>query len=180
MIRLHRRSFVILLAVTLSSASGLPNRGDEAAAQGASRGTGLPLPRFVSVKSDNVNVRRGPGQEYDVAFTFVREGVPVEITLEFDNWRKIRDSDGAEGWIFHGLLSGDRTALIAPWQSDGNVPIHNRANSDAAIVAYLEPRVIVKVAECTGTWCLVGVEGYEGWITQESLWGVYPGEEFDE
>ena len=80
---------------------------------------GLPLPRFVSLKSNDVNVRRGPGQEYDVAYTYVRAGLPVEITQEFDNWRKIRDSEGAEGWVFHSLLAGKRTALVAPWEKSG-------------------------------------------------------------
>jgi SH3-like domain-containing protein len=177
MIRRHLGSLVVLLAALL--AFPIPLRID-AAAQTTGRGTGLPLPRFVSIKSDNVNVRRGPGQEYDIAFTFVRANLPVEITLEFDNWRKIRDSDGAEGWIFHSLLSGDRTALIAPWQAEGNIPIRTRARADAAIVAYLEPGVIATVQECDGAWCLLGIEGYEGWISQDSLWGVYPGEQFEQ
>jgi SH3-like domain-containing protein len=149
-------------------------------AQDELRGTGLPLPRFVSLKSDNVNVRRGPGQEYDIAFTFVRAGLPVEITQEFDNWRKIRDSDGAEGWVFHSLLSGNRTALVAPWETTGPFPARSEANSSAAVVAYLEPRVIADVEECTGTWCLISVQGYEGWVEQERLWGVYPNEVFED
>jgi SH3-like domain-containing protein len=144
------------------------------------QGTGLPLPRFVSLKSNDVNVRRGPGQEYDVAFTYVREGLPVEITQEFDNWRKIRDSEGAEGWVFHSLLSGERTALVAPWDTTGPFPTHVSADPAAAIVAYLEPKVIADVEECTGTWCLISVKGYEGWIEQERLWGVYPNEVFEE
>lgn len=151
-----------------------------AAAQDAQRGTGLPLPRFVSLKSDDVNVRRGPGQEYGVVFTFVREGLPVEIIREFDNWRKIRDSEGAEGWVFHSLLTGERTALVSPWEKEGQIPAHRSADASAAIVAYLTPQVIAKVEECTGMWCLVSVEGYEGWIEQNRLWGVYPNEEFSE
>ena len=86
------------------------------------RGTGLPLPRFVSLKSGTVNVRRGPGQDYDLLFTFVRPGLPVEITQEFDTWRKIRDSEGDEGWVYHSLLSGERTALVSPWATRGHVP----------------------------------------------------------
>jgi SH3-like domain-containing protein len=151
-----------------------------AAGQNEQRGTGLPLPRFVSLKSDNVNVRRGPGQEYDIAFTFVRAGLPVEITQEFDTWRKIRDSDGAEGWVFHSLLSGERTALVAPWEQGGPFPARRSSDSQAEIVLYFEPRVIAKVEECTGTWCLVSVGGRNGWIEQERLWGVYPDEAFEE
>ena len=143
-------------------------------------GTGLPLPRFVSLKSDSVNVRRGPGQDYDIAFTFVRAGLPVEITQEFGNWRKIRDSDGAEGWIFHSLLSGRRTAIVAPWEAAGQFPAHRSAEASAIVVAYLEPRVVAHVERCTGTWCLLSGPAFQGWIEQERLWGVYPDEEIDD
>ena len=101
---------------------GAGGRAEAAQGQdGSRRATGLPLPRFVSLKSNNVNVRRGPGQDYDVVFTFVRAGLPVEITDEFENWRKIRDSDGSEGWVFHSLLSGKRTAHRGALGEDGAV-----------------------------------------------------------
>jgi SH3-like domain-containing protein len=149
-----------------------------APAQERARGTGLPLPRFVSLKSDEVNVRRGPGQEYEVAFKYVRTGLPVEITQEFDTWRKVRDSEGAEGWIFHSLLSGERTALIAPWDKAGPFPAYVDSDPETSVVAYLEPKVIVDVERCTGTWCHIVVKGYDGWIEQDRLWGVYPNEVF--
>jgi SH3-like domain-containing protein len=171
-----RRLRILALAI---AAAILVAQAPDATAQDERRGTGLPLPRFVSLKSDNVNVRRGPGQEYDIAFTFVRAGLPVEITQEFDNWRKIRDSEGAEGWVFHSLLSGERTALVAPWATDGPFPARSEASNGAAVVAYLEPKVIASVEECNGTWCLIGVQGYEGWVEQERLWGVYPNEVFE-
>ncbi len=173
------RLTLLALAATAILAALLPF--GNAAAQDPVRGTGLPLPRFVSLKSDDVNVRRGPGQEYEVAFKFVKEGLPVEITQEFDNWRKIRDSEGAEGWIFHSLLSGRRTALVAPWETSGDsgpYPVRAEADQKAAVVAYLTPKVIADVAECHASWCLVSGHGYHGWIEQERLWGVYPNEEF--
>lgn len=139
-------------------------------------GSGLPLPRFVSLKSSTINVRRGPGQDYDIAFTFVRAGLPVEIVQEFDNWRKIRDSEGQEGWVFHSLLSGRRTAVVAPWEQQGQFAARRNADEGSAVTAYLEPRVIADVDKCTGTWCLVRGEKFSGWIEQEKLWGVYPGE----
>jgi SH3-like domain-containing protein len=145
-----------------------------------SRGTGLPVPRFVSLKSDNVNVRRGPGREYDVAFTFVRADLPVEITAEFDTWRKIRDSEGDEGWVLHSLLSGERTALVMPWASEGQYPVRTVAGERGDVVAYLLPRVVANVSECTGDWCHVSGKGFEGWIEQDQLWGVYPNEKFEE
>jgi len=172
-----RQSLVVLAvaAAAALTASVLP-----VAAQDDQRGTGLPLPRFVSLKADNANVRRGPGQEYEIAFTFVRAGLPLEITQEFDTWRKIRDSDGAEGWIFHSLLSGARTALVAPWEKNGQFAARSSAEAGAPIVAYLEPRVIVDVDQCTGTWCHVSIDGHKGWMEQERLWGVYPNEVFEE
>lgn len=151
-----------------------------AAEEGGRRGTGLPLPRFVSLKSNNVNVRRGPGQEYDLAFTFVRAGLPVEITQEFDNWRKIRDQEGSEGWVFHSLLSGRRTAVVAPWENEGQFAAHRNADDAAAVVAYLQPRVVAAVEKCDGGWCLLKGQEFEGWMEQARLWGVYPDEKFEE
>lgn len=174
-----RRPLSIPAAIAaIMAAATLAAHAPPAAAQDDRRGTGLPLPRFVSLKAETAHVRRGPGQEYEVAFTFVRSGVPLEITQEFDTWRKIRDSEGAEGWIFHSLLSGERTALVAPWADADPFAMRRDAEPQARVVAYLEPRVMVDVEACTGTWCEVGVEGYDGWIEQERLWGVYPGEVF--
>jgi SH3-like domain-containing protein len=141
--------------------------------------SGLPIPRFVSLKSDKVNVRRGPGNDQDVAWVFSRAGLPVEITAEWDNWRRIRDADGAEGWVFQSLLSGRRTAVVAPWAKDPTLPLRRRADGDATVVARLQPQVLASVSECTGTWCRIWGEGFDGWIEQESLFGVYPGEEFN-
>jgi len=166
-----------LLGVVLTA----PQASAQSAAQSVTLGpSGLPLPRFVSLKSDEVNVRRGPGQEYEIAFTFVRARLPVEITQEFDNWRKIRDSEGAEGWVFHSLLAGKRTALIAPWDKAGPFPAYQSADAKSAVVAYLEPKVIADVEQCTGAWCEISVKGYDGWIEQDKLWGVYPEEVFKE
>ena len=167
------------IAAVLGAILFVPSLAPEAIAQDdKTRGTGLPLPRFVSLKSDEVNVRRGPGLEYDVAFTFIRERLPVEITQEFDTWRKIRDSEGAEGWVSHGLLSGERTALVAPWDTSGPFPALASADPKANVIAYLEPKVIADVDACRSGWCLISAGGYEGWIEQERLWGVYPNEEF--
>ena len=179
-----RRSLSVLIAVAAVLPFAMPHAapGGIAAAQGEAgpRTTGLPLPRFVSLKSNNVNVRRGPGQNYDLAFTFVRAGLPVEITQEFDNWRKIRDSEGSEGWVFGSLLSGERTVLIAPWESDGQHAAYASADGSAAVVAYLQPRVVARVEKCTGAWCRVAGEGFSGWVEQSRLWGVYPEERFEE
>lgn len=151
-----------------------------AQAQPVTRGpSGLPLPRFVSLKASKINVRRGPGRQYGVLWQFRRAGLPVEIIQEFDNWRKIRDADGDEGWIFHSLLSGERTAIVAPWAGEQTFALRTAASEQTAIIAYLQARVISQVVRCDGDWCRVRGKGYDGWIGQDDLWGVYPSEQVE-
>ena len=106
--------------------------------------SGLPVPRFVSLKSDRVNVRGGPTRDHDVTWIFTRSGLPVEVTAEFDNWRRIRDWEGVEGWVYHSLLSGRRTALVAatPKHKDELLPLHSGAEAKAAVIARLQPGVV--------------------------------------
>jgi SH3-like domain-containing protein len=153
------------------------------AAQELSTGqvSGLPIPRYVSLKSDRVNLREGPSKEHRTSWVFQRAGMPVEITAEFEIWRRVRDSDGAEGWVLHSLLSGRRTALIMPWSKNRaeQVQLLERADERASIVAKLQPGVIASVKSCTGNWCRVVVESIDGFIRQDRLWGVYPNERVD-
>lgn len=168
------------LALALHLVAGPPSNGlapAPAAAQTTKEGpSGLPLPRFVSLKSSRVNVRRGPGQDHEVVWVYVRAGLPVEITQEFENWRKIRDWEGEEGWVFHSLLSGRRTVMVTPWESSGQTALRSAADPDSRIVAYLEANVVAEAGQCDGTWCRIRGDEFEGWIEQEKLWGVYPDE----
>jgi SH3-like domain-containing protein len=141
--------------------------------------SGLPVPRFVSLKPDRVNVRGGPTRDHEVAFVFTRTGLPVEITAESDNWRRIRDWEGAEGWVYHSLLSGRRTALVASKQPDDLVPLYDKADAQSVLVARLQPGVLATVKQCSGTWCRISGAGFDGWIAQERLWGVYPHEKVE-
>lgn len=142
--------------------------------------SGLPLPRFVSLKSNRVNVRKGPSIEHPVAWVFSRAGLPVEVIAEFENWRQIRDSEGSEGWVFHALLSGRRTALVMPWVKERqSIILLDAASSRADTVAQLEPGVLGSIYKCDGKWCNFAIGDYTGWIQQEKLWGVYRGEELD-
>lgn len=168
-----------LLGAMLIAALALGGATDALAQAGQVGPSGLPLPRFVSLKSDRVNVRQGPGDNYRVAWIFVRKGLPVEVTQEFENWRRIRDSDGAEGWIFQSLLSGERTAVVSPWDSGPPVPIRSGPSAADEVSAYLEPGVLANVDECSGGWCRLSGTGYRGWIQQDRLWGVYPNEVID-
>ena len=144
--------------------------------------SGLPLPRFVSLKSGRVNSRVGPGVTYAVDWLYLKPGLPVEIIQEFDNWRKIRDSDGAEGWINQTLLSSRRTATVTPWQKGkkSEISVLNRPSKGSAVVAIVEPGVIGKIKSCDGTWCEVSFDGHDGWMTQTLLWGAYPDESIED
>ena len=137
--------------------------------------SGLPLPRYASLKTDKVNLHEGPSKDHPTTWVFQRAGLPVEITAEFEQWVKIRDSEGSEGWVLHTLLSGRRTGLVSPGKKGQTFNIYAGAAS-ADIVAALESGVIANVRRCDGRWCLVDGEGYKGYIEQVRLWGVYPDE----
>ena len=141
--------------------------------------SGLPLPRFVSLKAEKVNVRRGPSSDHPVAWVFQRKGMPVEIIAESDSWRRIRDSEGEEGWILEAMLSGRRTALVAPWKKGQTTDLRAAARTDAGDVAKLASGVQVEVKLCDGQWCEIAAGGYDGYVEQTMLWGVYPGEKLD-
>ncbi len=155
--------------------------------------SGYPLPRFASLGSSKINVRHGPGQKYDVAWIFVQNGLPVEIIQEFDAWRKIRDSEGAEGWVHKTLLSGRRTALVTPWlvgkETEGTV-LFARADQSSAQRAVLHPGVLLTIDKCADNWCQITgrykkeptdtrSQNFSGYIDQSALWGVYQNEELD-
>jgi SH3-like domain-containing protein len=149
------------------------------AKDGALTTSGLPVPRFVSLKSDHVNVRVGPTKDNDVSYIYTRSSLPVEITAEFENWRRIRDSEGAEGWVYHSLLSGRRTAVVTAKVKDDLTPLYDRADPSSAIAAKLEPGVLATVRRCSSGWCRISGSGFDGWIEQQRLWGVYPDEKLD-
>jgi SH3-like domain-containing protein len=140
--------------------------------------SGLGLPRFVSLKSDKVNVRKGPSTDQAIVWVFSRAGLPVEVIAESENWRRVRDSEGADGWVLHSLLSGRRTVLIAPWSKDQeSVPLYSSSSLARSVTAALEPGVLGNVLDCDGEWCQISVNDYSGYVEQDKLWGVYKGEE---
>jgi SH3-like domain-containing protein len=144
----------------------------------------LPLPRFASLKSDRVNLREGPSKEHRTKWIYEKAGLPVEIIAEFETWRRIRDSEGAEGWVLHSLLSGRRTALVAPWGKDKPVALRSKPDDAAPMIAALMPNVLGVVRTCDLKWCRIvgeGAEGqkFDGYVPQSQLWGVYPDDKFD-
>lgn len=151
----------------------------EQSAQDARIGpSGLPLPRFVSLKSGRVNSRIGPGVNYAVDWMYMKPGLPMEIIQEYDNWRRVRDADGAEGWINQSLLSGRRTAIAAPWQKgkEARLSLLSDPNPNARALAVVEPGAIGTIRSCDGEWCEMSFGSYTGWISQSLVWGAYPGE----
>ncbi|GGF40452.1 hypothetical protein GCM10011321_34130 [Youhaiella tibetensis] len=176
---LAKALFVVLILVLPPAA---------ALGQSTSNPSGLPLPRFVTTRSTPINVRVGPGTKYDVAWVYVKAGLPVEIVQEFDTWRKIRDLDGSEGWVHQNLLSGGRAGYVAPWSSGQQVPLRAKAAEEAGVRAYLTSGFRVEISRCDGTWCEVSATDhpangrpttYTGFLPQTDLWGVYQGEKFD-
>ncbi len=151
----------------------------EAASEIATGPSGLPLPRFVSLKADKINVHVGPAKTYEVTWVYTRTGLPVEITAEFENWRRIRDGEGAEGWVYHSLLSGRRTGMVMAKEKDELVPIRNAGGGEGTVTAKLQAGVVGSVKKCNGTWCRISGDGFDGWIEQDRLWGVYPNEKLD-
>ncbi len=172
--RILRRAPLIL---ALAAALVLSSRASMAQQVGSA--TGLPLPRFASLKTDRVNLREGPSKEHATTWVFQRAGLPVEITAEFETWRKVRDSEGTEGWVLHSLLSGRRTVLVAPWKKDENFKIFVAPRENADLAATLQSGVIGNIRSCDGVWCLIDGEGFKGYVKQSDLWGAYPGEKVE-
>ncbi len=150
--------------------------------------SGLPLPRFATTRSEPINVRVGPGTKYNVAWTYLKSGIPVEIIQEFDTWRKIRDVDGTEGWVHQNLLSGVRAGYASPLMANGEIALRSNRSEDSGVRARLGPGLKVVIKQCDGSWCEVTAThqdqnqrstSYSGYLRQEELWGVYPDENFD-
>ena len=161
----------ILLPVALLCAAP-PARGQSGTPE-SFRSTDLPLPRFASVKDAKAYVRAGPGMQFPYKWVYRREGLPVEITQEFDQWRRIRDSDGQEGWINAMMLSGQRTALVG---GPDMAEMRDGPSDGERLRARLEPGVIAVIKECADSWCKVQAGGFSGWIERKSLWGIYENE----
>lgn len=176
MVAFWRFGSLVALVGSILSASVMPGHSAKDTNPTTS---GLPIPRYVSLKSDHVNVRAGPTKDNDVAWVYTRSGLPVEITAEFENWRRVRDSEGAEGWVYHSLLSGRRTAVVTMKKKDDLASLYDRPDATSAIAARLQAGVVAQVRKCANNWCRVTGNGFDGWIEQQRLWGVYADEKVD-
>lgn len=177
-------AMLLVLPVAMSFGFSRPSSSSQEPAalrDGFKRGseTGLPVPRFVSLRARKARMRVGPSMDYATRWIYQAPGLPLEITEEYGHWRHVRDSDGASGWMYGVLLSGQRTGLVGPWLKK-NVPLRAEASADAASIALLQPKVRLQLSRCDGKWCQVhlSTERLSGYVRQASIWGAYPGEIF--
>ncbi|MBD3680169.1 MAG: aspartyl-trna synthetase [Rhodobacteraceae bacterium] len=161
-----RRSLQAVFGVFLILAGSL------ASAQERGPVTNLPLPRFVSLKVGEGNVRRGPSLTHRIDWVFTRRDMPLEVIAEYGHWRRVRDRDGAGGWVHYSLLSGIRTVIV----EEDMTPMYQRPDPDSAVNARAEAGVIARLGECGAAFCRISADGQRGWAPKSALWGVAPGE----
>lgn len=164
--------FALAGAISARAAEDDPPAAGPAAGQG--RGgpetSGLPLPRFASLRAGEVNARTGPGVQYPVDWVFQRQGLPVEVIAEYRTWRKIRDWQGTQGWVHQSLLAGKRTVIVV----GGTRTLHAKPEPGARAVAQLEAGVVANLTSCPegSAWCRIEVDGFDGWLRRVDFWGV--------
>lgn len=175
------RRFLHLVLIALAVALAAPALAQTPAGEGITRtigpSTNLPIPRFVTLKRNKVYMRRGPGEDHQIEWTFQRKHMPVEVLNEYEQWRKVRDVDGDEGWINATMLSGERYVLFRKRKS-GPIrwTIRDKPQPGARAVALVDPGVVAEMKRCPDTWCQVKAGKYTGWVQRAALWGVLPDE----
>jgi SH3-like domain-containing protein len=135
----------------------------------------LPLPRWASLASAEVNLRVGPGERYPIDWVAKQKNMPVEIVQEFENWRKVKLQDGTTGWAHRAMLTGTRFATI----KQGSQLLYRQPDDKTAVQAKAQKGALLRLEKCQKDWCLAGAQGFEGWVPKTGLWGVYADESFD-
>jgi SH3-like domain-containing protein len=160
--------------VTAPPAAKGEEGGDTAPDADNTEVSGLPVPRYVSLRTDPINLRSGPGLQYPVEWVYHRRHLPVEVVKEFDTWRRIRDPDGAEGWVHQSMIAGHRTGIVR----GSTQTLRRTENGDGGAAATLEAGVVVNIQRCPAgsVACRVEVNGLQGWLKRDAIWGVYPNE----
>jgi len=133
------------------------------------------VPRFASLRADEVNLRTGPGTRYPVDWVLVKRHMPVEIIDEFENWRQVRDISGTAGWVHRSMLSGRRTMIVM----GGQQRLYRGPSGDSEVIALVDDKVVGRLLNCSDTWCRVEVAGMRGWLRRNRLWGVRRGEKIE-
>lgn len=161
-------SFPLLFLVLAGVASAQDNRI-------SIRGSDLEIPRFVTLKTNKANMRAGPGKDYPIKFEYRRRGLPLKVVGEFDVWREVVDHDGVRGWMHRQTLSGKRMALVTA----GMEKIRRSNDAGANVIAIAEEGVLAELNQCRGQWCRIAVDGVNGWIRRNAIWGTLEGEKLE-
>ncbi len=176
-----RPVLIILALLFASSAQAEPSVATGTVAEQSGVGlSGLPIPRFVSITAARVNLRMGPGRQYPIAWILQRRHLPVEIVEEFEHWRKIRERSGEVGWVHKTMLSGKRMGLVINGSKTGELTPAYAEASESKPIMMAEAGAIGEISQCQGEWCAIRFEKRNAWMRRDTLWGVYPGEEFEE
>ena len=132
--------------------------------------TGLEIPRFVSLKSNDVNLRVGPSTNYPIQLKYISQNLPVEIIDEFDVWRQARDHNGTIGWLHKSLIKGERYILTG-YKKEKEINLYNRPNGK--IIGIIKKNNILDLKMCIINWCKVSQNKIKGWLLKKNVWGVY-------
>ncbi len=154
---------IVAAAATLATPAPAAERGPV---------TNLPLPRFVSLKADEGNARRGPSLSHRIDWVFTRRNMPLEVTGEYGHWRRVQDRDGQGGWVHYSLISGVRYVII----DNDLTPLRVKPDAESPVNAYAEAGVVARLENCLLDWCRIGADGSKGWVEKRGLWGVTPEE----
>ncbi len=160
-----RQMQIAVVAVMLCVGAGHAQQTDTGPAIGPE--TNLPLPRFVSLRASEANVRRGPSLSHRIDWVFKRRDMPLQVIAEYGHWRRVIDRDGQGGWVHYRMLSGSRTVVV-----EGETALRSRPETDALENAMLEPGVVARLGDCNPEWCQLTAGGYRGWAPKAVLWGV--------
>lgn len=162
------RLSTLVLAVTFLIVAPL----DTARAETGPNASGQPIPRFVSLNSDEVNVRSGPGVRYPIQWIYQRKNMPMQVIAEYDTWRKVRDWEGTEGWVHRAMLSGRRGVIVIAEETT----LREGPNLASPAVARLMSGVVGLIGECSDSWCRLETHGVEGWLSRDTVWGLFKDE----
>ena len=168
------RSGALMIFAAIFAIVLLPTAGGWATARAAPVGSGLPLPRFVSLRAQEVNMRAGPGVRYPVEWVYKRRYLPVQIIAEYRTWRKVRDWQGTQGWVHQSMLGGRRSVIV----TGSRRTLRAEPDTKSRAIARMEPGVIGKLEKCPseGGWCRIEAGGRRGWLRRVEFWGVQQGE----
>jgi SH3-like domain-containing protein len=172
---MRKNRLLLCLLVFMFVVAGVAQAANENDTDESKAATGLPLPRFAALRSNDVNMRTGPGTRYPIEWVFTHQGLPVEIIAEYEIWRRVRDPEGAEGWVHKTELTGKRSLIVTGKGRE----LYSDTDDKSPVLAHLETGAIGTLASCTKDWCKAKFDGVKGYVRKSDFWGAYPGEIFD-